>query len=136
MSERVGRVGRGFAVPRKGTAAVERCKLDCVFEAVLLFNLSGAGTFRLGAVTADERWGGGERLGADTDRSGGFLVLRLGANSLERDGRVGTGLLVPLRSGCVTVARDGASPVFEAVLLFNLSGAGTFRLGAVTADER
>ena len=130
------RVGRGFEVSRKGTAAVERRKFDDVFEIVFLVDLSGAGTFRLGAVTVDGRVGRGERLGADTDRSGGFRVLRVGARSLERDGRVGTGLLVPLRTGSVTVARDGVRSVFEIVFLVDLSGAGTFRLGAVTVDGR
>jgi len=76
----VGRVGRGFGVSRKGTPTVERRKLETVFETTFLVDLSGAGTFRVGAVTADERAGGGERLGADTDRSGGFRVLRVGAS--------------------------------------------------------
>ena len=62
-----------------------------VFEAVVRLDLSGDGTFRRGAVDADERAGGGARLGAD-DLLGAFFVVRVG-RPLER---VGRGFVVPL----------------------------------------
>ena len=95
-----------------------------MFEAVVLLDLSGAGTFRLGAVTADERSGGGKRVGAD-DLCGDFLVVRMGM-PLER---CGIGLVVPPRGGAVTFNRNGAGPTFLRVVRRVRSGAGVLRPG-------
>ena len=83
-------------------------------------DLSGAGTVRVGAVAADERIGGGDRLGADNL---GFFVLRIGV-SLLRDG-VPVGLL---RDGIVKFARVGI-PTFESVVRSLWLGAGELRSG-------